>query len=181
MLKTIEKHYNSVIGFKANLGSESNDFLHFQVGIYTELGELMDCYKASFAYGKPFDPVNELEELGDILWHVNLRDHLDKSHTEIDEELLEYCREQGLKHKEVLEYKDNYYSSVLEYLLSEAEDYRDYSLMDITRLIYALGHNLDSVVDANIRKLKARNKGVSFNADATINRNTEKERDAISN
>jgi hypothetical protein len=38
-------------------------------GMMTELGELVDSYKKHYAYGKPLDMVNVMEEMGDIMWY----------------------------------------------------------------------------------------------------------------
>lgn len=45
---------------------------HASRGMITEAGEMMDMLKKHFAYGKPFDRVNLLEELGDWMWYVSL-------------------------------------------------------------------------------------------------------------
>lgn len=46
--------------------------IHAQVGMLTEIGELGDLFKKEFAYGKPFDAVNLLEECGDLMWYFVL-------------------------------------------------------------------------------------------------------------
>lgn len=46
--------------------------LHAAMGCVTEAGEFMDQMKRVTMYGKPIDKVNIIEELGDILWYVNL-------------------------------------------------------------------------------------------------------------
>lgn len=45
---------------------------HAQIGMITELGELGDLVKRAFVYGKEFDPVNLMEEVGDYLWYLTL-------------------------------------------------------------------------------------------------------------
>ena len=45
---------------------------HAKIGMITELGELGDLIKRAFVYGKPFDPVNLMEEVGDYLWYFVL-------------------------------------------------------------------------------------------------------------
>lgn len=46
--------------------------LHAGMGCATESGELMDQLKKHIVYGKPLDLVNVQEELGDILWYIQL-------------------------------------------------------------------------------------------------------------
>lgn len=45
---------------------------HAVVGMVTEVGELFDAYKKQEIYDKPLDRVNVLEEIGDIMWYLNL-------------------------------------------------------------------------------------------------------------
>lgn len=45
---------------------------HAARGMVTEAGELVDMLKKHHAYGKKFDKVNALEEVGDTLWYVSL-------------------------------------------------------------------------------------------------------------
>ena len=44
--------------------------MHMKFGITTELGEILDLYKKSFAYKKIFDKVNLIEEVCDIIWYL---------------------------------------------------------------------------------------------------------------
>ncbi len=46
--------------------------LHAILGIASELGESSDPLKKQLIYGKPLDPVNVMEELGDKLWYIAL-------------------------------------------------------------------------------------------------------------
>jgi len=46
--------------------------IHGAIGICTETGELQDMIKKHLIYGKDFDPVNVIEECGDILWYIAL-------------------------------------------------------------------------------------------------------------
>jgi NTP pyrophosphatase (non-canonical NTP hydrolase) len=46
--------------------------IHGIEGCVTEAGELMDALKKTEFYGKPFDPVNICEEIGDIMWFLSL-------------------------------------------------------------------------------------------------------------
>lgn len=49
-----------------DMGSPTLDLLHAAVGISGEAGELLDAVKKNWAYGKPLDRANVIEELGDL-------------------------------------------------------------------------------------------------------------------
>lgn len=44
--------------------------IHAVFGMLTETGEFADNLKAHIFYGKPLDPVNLKEEIGDLFWYV---------------------------------------------------------------------------------------------------------------
>lgn len=44
--------------------------LHAAVGIAGEAGEVVDAVKKAWAYGKPLDKTNLVEELGDVMFYV---------------------------------------------------------------------------------------------------------------
>ena len=46
------------------------NILHMAVGISGEAGELLDAVKKAWAYGKPLDTENVIEELGDLLFYI---------------------------------------------------------------------------------------------------------------
>lgn len=46
--------------------------LHSVLGLGTEIGEFQDMVKRWIFYGKEFDRVNGIEELGDIFWYSAL-------------------------------------------------------------------------------------------------------------
>jgi len=52
------------------LDDEKSDMMHMKLGIYSEIGELVDAFKKNFVYGKDLDLVNVGEELGDIAWYL---------------------------------------------------------------------------------------------------------------
>jgi hypothetical protein len=49
---------------------ETANKLHMKYGVDTEVGEIQDLYKKSFAYRKVFDKVNLLEEVCDFMWYL---------------------------------------------------------------------------------------------------------------
>jgi NTP pyrophosphatase (non-canonical NTP hydrolase) len=54
---------------RASLESEVKDAIHMLMGLQTELGELTDNFKRTYAYNADFDYVNLKEELGDMHWY----------------------------------------------------------------------------------------------------------------
>ena len=46
------------------------DLLHMTLGVAGEAGELVDAVKKHWAYGKPLDVGNVVEELGDLLFYI---------------------------------------------------------------------------------------------------------------
>lgn len=48
------------------------DLMHSALGIASEAGEFTTSVKAHIVYGKPLDNENLKEELGDLLWFINL-------------------------------------------------------------------------------------------------------------
>lgn len=48
------------------------DLLHASIGIHTEGAEIADQLKRHVFYGTPLDEVNIKEEIGDLLWYVQL-------------------------------------------------------------------------------------------------------------
>lgn len=46
------------------------DNLHMALGLSGEAGEFADVFKKEFAYGKPPDIVNAMEEAGDMMWYI---------------------------------------------------------------------------------------------------------------
>lgn len=48
------------------------DLEHAAIGMMTEAGELLDCYKKLMVYGKELDLINLREEVGDCMWYALL-------------------------------------------------------------------------------------------------------------
>ena len=48
------------------------ELLHSNMGLVTEVGELMDALKKWAIYGREMDRANVVEEVGDILWYISL-------------------------------------------------------------------------------------------------------------
>lgn len=48
------------------------DLLHAAVGVSGEAGELLDAVKKHWVYGKPLDVNNVVEELGDLMFYMQM-------------------------------------------------------------------------------------------------------------
>lgn len=69
----VERLESPVDTFKAATLLDKNlRLLHSAMGCVTEAGEFMDSLKKVLAYGSSIDNVNVVEELGDILWYIQL-------------------------------------------------------------------------------------------------------------
>lgn len=53
-----------------NLPGEHENERHMNLGVITEIGEVLDIFKKNLAYGKAIDVVNLGEELADISWYI---------------------------------------------------------------------------------------------------------------
>lgn len=63
--------YHNAIG-QVIPSTKDGDVLHAMFGIASESGEIVDVFKKRFAYGKEIDYVNLDEEMGDLLWYIQL-------------------------------------------------------------------------------------------------------------
>lgn len=66
-LKTETKDYETI---SKRYTPEIARLMHATNGLTTEAGELLDMFKKHINYGKDFDKVNAIEELGDIFWYL---------------------------------------------------------------------------------------------------------------
>lgn len=68
-LKTELKDYESV---KNRYTVQIARLTHAVTGMCTESAEFLDMLKKHVNYGKPFDKVNAIEEIGDLLWYISI-------------------------------------------------------------------------------------------------------------
>jgi NTP pyrophosphatase (non-canonical NTP hydrolase) len=77
-------YYDFVAKLAKPMGSDILDLLHGAVGISGEAGELLDAIKKGWVYNKPLDYDNIKEELGDLLFYIQMIcNTLDISHYEL--------------------------------------------------------------------------------------------------
>jgi NTP pyrophosphatase (non-canonical NTP hydrolase) len=79
MTNTVQEHYDMVQTLKANdtgaiISRMANcvDLIHASEGITTEGAEIADMLKRHLFYGTDMDLVNLKEEVGDVLWYLQL-------------------------------------------------------------------------------------------------------------
>lgn len=155
--------------------------LHGLVGMLSELGELADLVKRAFVYGKEFDAVNLLEEIGDYLWYAVLwcdannvlMSTLDCSAAN---NLARLDREGGYTDtlQSVMSLGALWGNFLVGTRVNEAATVH-YSIGLCVQLLRAHGFTLSQCLETNDKKLEQRT-GKAFNAQAILNRDTAAER-----
>lgn len=75
-----DMHETLVKNLFKDLGNGKDNLMHAAVGIAGEAGELLDAVKKHWAYNKPLDLANVVEELGDLEFYMRaLRTQLNVS------------------------------------------------------------------------------------------------------
>lgn len=69
-IKTIAEYQQLASRTCTNLTGEHANDRHMNLGVITEIGEVLDIFKKNLAYNKPMDLVNLGEELADISWYI---------------------------------------------------------------------------------------------------------------
>ena len=66
----IEVYQEEIKRTMPDLGSIEANVEHMDLGVITEVAEILDAIKKNFAYGKKLDLVNVGEETADVAWYV---------------------------------------------------------------------------------------------------------------
>lgn len=167
---------------RTDLGRNDNR-THALMGMVTEAGEVVDIAKRKFAYGKPVDTVNLLEEIGDYLWYVAvLCDAVDHDYAAIVhaastsfEEIKEDQRVWSLTEVSLG------LSTVTPGILEGTRDVEESIGISIVFCLYALDlydMTIEQAQAANIAKLTARYPE-KFTNDLALNRDLTAERGAL--
>jgi NTP pyrophosphatase (non-canonical NTP hydrolase) len=69
-IQTIPEYQGLAARTCPNLPGEHENERHMNLGVITEIGEVLDIFKKNLAYGKAIDVVNLGEELADIAWYI---------------------------------------------------------------------------------------------------------------
>jgi len=179
MIKTINEYQKLAKRTCPSLGSKQDDLMHMKLGVFTEIGELLDVIKKNLAYGKPMDVVNIGEECADIIWYmaneatfngIELREDFGGWNVTNFEpiptitDLIGQCGDilSYYAHPEAMHTKEHIHSIDFRvYLIKQIADYFELEFMQI------LTNNID--------KLKVRYPD-KFDSDKAINRNLDRER-----
>lgn len=77
-METVEETYANFVQARfKTFPTATETLLHGAVGVAGEAGELLDAVKKNWAYNKPLDAHNVIEELGDLEFYLQaIRSHL---------------------------------------------------------------------------------------------------------
>jgi NTP pyrophosphatase (non-canonical NTP hydrolase) len=166
---------------------------HAQLGIISESGEIANIYKRCLAYGRPFDAVNLLEEIGDVLWYFTLL----CDEREISMSKLDSWVEKAMKSLAKAEAREAEYAGPrlvkllntgLAAVSAQAElGISDYDLLEgleasmllLVVLLQRHGFTMRQCLMVNDAKLAARNGGAVFDLQATLDRDLTNERTVL--
>ena len=149
-----------------DLGSLEQNLLHMKLGIFTEVGEILDIFKKNLAYEKPIDYINLGEEIADVCWYAINEDRLNKIiYTETDVPV--YYSMHPLDDRDILDSLLNFQSRFEDNILS--------LMFNIASTYPEQGLDFYKLLDNNIAKLKVRFPD-KFDAEKALNRDLESER-----
>ena len=89
---------------RRTLSTDKDVELHMAIGLATEAGELLDAYKKHIFYGRELDKRNVKEEIGDIIWYLEiLMDEIGYSYEEAENDVfLKLSKRYPDKFKDIL-------------------------------------------------------------------------------
>ena len=106
----VETRLKSALEIFEEFDMEKANLVHIALGISGEAGEILDTIKKSFAYNKPLDEINIIEELGDLEFYIEaLRQHLRVTREHVlkaNMEKLKTRYPKGYSNKAAIERKD---------------------------------------------------------------------------
>lgn len=157
--------------------------LHAVIGILTEVEEILDNYISPEKRDVTLDPVNILEEVGDVTWYLaiigrmyNIEMPTHTPHQKSDPlGLIITVTKSTLKLLDVLK-KKIYYNKPID----EESFVQNTKIIMVLIMEYMAYYNIDieGSFDINISKLKARY-GDKFTSERAINRDLETERNIL--
>lgn len=147
-----------------DLGKEDN-IVHMEMGMITEIGEIVDIFKKRLAYKKPIDNINLQEEMGDLMWYVANWANILDIQLKYSDESIEWFSQSSLY-------------ECLKHAIVNLED-ESYDLNDIASIIAAMckeyHFNFEAVLFMNISKLEGRYPD-KFSEDKALQRDLASER-----
>jgi hypothetical protein len=180
----INKSLNSGVNYR---------IMHANIGILTEVGEILDSVKKSIFYGKEYDFVNLQEEVGDIMWYLAI--FCDESGIDLQQKFnLAYEKYQPI-FKAIdplqiiapalrLNHLANSFAQESVGFCYDEEIHNDFEIFvsqliePISDIVCLSGSNIYDVAEQNIRKLKKRFPE-KFTSERALNRNLEQEREEL--
>ncbi|WP_454735436.1 MazG nucleotide pyrophosphohydrolase domain-containing protein [Cupriavidus necator] len=153
---------------------------HAQLGLVTEVGELADAVKRHVIYGKDLDITNFVEEVGDVMWYVNLLVDQLAIHPRVISRLIEesFGEETG---EMTLVTQVLLTASITGALASYQELEENPQAMlavvieGLVHLLKRFDRKLDEAMEANVNKL-AKRYGDKYSDYAALNRDVDAER-----
>ena len=157
--------------------------LHATMGILTEVEEILDNYISQDQSKVNFDPVNILEEVGDITWYLAIIGRMynlslpGKVESKFSKplDIVLQVNKYGLKMLDILKKKLYYNKPINEDLFV---DYTQTVNALILEYMAYYKIDIEGSFDVNIAKLKARY-GEKFSSERAINRDLETERNIL--
>lgn len=142
------------------------DLIHMDMGIFTEVAEIIDICKKKLAYKKEIDLVHLGEEIADASWYcVNKLRFMEISINQTGKPKV--FEPDVIKVYELLE----------DYMIQDGED-ANFLLYILNCLAASFGLNYEELLDKNIAKLKVRYPD-KFDTNRAINRNLDDERKTL--
>lgn len=162
-----------------DLGSKANNIIHMNMGIATEIGELLDVYKKKFAYGKELDLVNISEEWADVMWYIACLHHIKGNKCEIESSYGTFSM-----HKTYMNYSIEDMLSIFSYKNYVRVCMTEWSENQFMHFWWYIGDRLEinkfQALTNNINKLHFRYKG-KFDTYLALNRTLNTERKILEN
>jgi NTP pyrophosphatase (non-canonical NTP hydrolase) len=205
----IQEYIKNATRTESVIKNDSNNYrvLHANIGIITEVGEILDSVKKSIYYGKEYDFINLQEEIGDVMWYLAIL--CDEKKVELEKIFNNFnkkyqppfkasnpleiippaIRINGLanRYAKLTNYSQSPDSSIDEDEIlnfffngneSKSENFITALVEPISEIIYLSGSNLEDICEQNIRKLKKRFPE-KFTSDKALNRDLDQEREAL--
>ena len=183
-IKNFEEYQELAVRTIVDLGGDEANMFHMNIGVVTEIGELLDPFKKSFAYGKEIDWVNVGEELADICWYIAGKNWIytekftDKKEMEYVSQAIKQAIEKGKEIAERFQGEKKDKAAFVTFNLFAGEE----GTLDTLISIYAYCTYADldfwQLLTNNIEKLKVRYPE-KFTQEKAVNRDLDSEREQI--
>lgn len=159
---------------------------HALMLLVSETGEIATAIKDHFIYGKPLDLLNVKEEMGDVLWGLNLLvvtaggkfETLKTMPKGFDRPAVRQVLSINVMVGELIDVYFAHYKHAPTYFPLSIQERAESLFRMIHGLAMTLGIELTDILESNIRKLQARY-GDKYSDVAALNRDLDKESKAL--